>query len=121
MQANSSTRRANELLRGKIANILLFSISDPRLQMVTVTAVEVSKDKSVANVYVSAQKERYAEVERGLEAAKGRIRLLVGRELDWRVTPQLRFHIDISVDNAQRIANVLEEEKNWQRSISSQQ
>lgn len=121
MNTSSAARKANEVLRSKIANILLFHISDPRLEMVTITGAEVSKDKSVANIYVSADKERYDSVQRGLEAAKGRIRSLVGHELGWRVTPQLRFHIDTSVDNAERIAHVLEDEQKWQRSISNQQ
>lgn len=107
MKQASASRRMNEELREKIANVLLFQISDPRLELVTVTDVEVSKDKEVADVYVSADASRYDEVLAGLEAAKGRIRSLVGKNLGWRVTPELRFHIDPSVDAAERIANLL--------------
>ncbi len=121
MASNSASRKANEVLREKISNILLFHVSDPRLQMLTVTGVEVSRDKSVANIYVSASEDRYDSIERGLQAAKGRIRLILAKELDWRVTPELRFHIDKSVDNAQRIARVLEDENKWHKSISDQQ
>ncbi len=121
MKNSSASRKANEVLRGKIANILLFHVSDPRLQMITVTGVEVSGDKSVANIYISSDEKRYDSVERGLEAAKGRIRSILASELDWRITPELRFHIDKSVDEAQRIARALEDESKWQQSISNQQ
>ena len=43
----------------------------------------------------------------GLESAKGRIRYLLGKGLDWRVTPELRFMIDATVDEAERIAEAL--------------
>ena len=121
MKQTPASRKANEALRSKLAGVLLFHISDPRLELVTVTDVEVSKDKSVANVYVSADKTRYDEVKQGLEAAKGRIRSLVGKELGWRVTPELRFFIDETVDTAEHIAAVLEDEREWQNSITQRQ
>ena len=110
MKQTPTSRRVNEELREKIANVLLFQIADPRLELVTVTDVEVSKDREVANVYVSAEARRYDEVMEGLEAAKGRIRSLVGKSLGWRVTPELRFFIDPSVDAAERIASLFSDE-----------
>lgn len=110
MKQTPTSRRVNEELREKIANVLLFQIADPRLELVTVTDVEVSKDREVANVYVSAEESRYDEVMEGLEAAKGRIRSLVGKSLGWRVTPELRFFIDPSVDAAERIASLFSDE-----------
>ncbi len=120
MKKTPATRKASEILREKIASVLLFHVSDPRLQMVTVTECVVSKDRSVAQVFVSCDKARYDEVAAGLEAAKGRIRSVVGRELDWRVTPELRFTIDTTVDTAERIAEVLEGEREWASSITPQ-
>lgn len=110
MKQTPTSRRVNEELREKIANVLLFQIADPRLELVTVTDVEVSKDREIANVYVSADANRYDEVMEGLEAAKGRIRSLVGKSLGWRVTPELRFFIDPSVDAAERIASLFTDE-----------
>ena len=121
MKQTPASRKVNEQLRAKVANVLLFHVSDPRLSLVTVTATEVSKDRSVADVYISASHDRYDEVMEGLEAAKGRIRSLVGKDLGWRVTPELRFKIDTSVDTAEHIANVLESEQRWQDSISREQ
>lgn len=108
MKQVPSSRKVNEVARERIASILLYEISDPRLSLVTVTGAEVSLDRSLCVVYVAADKARYAEVEAGLESAKGRIRYLFGKGLDWRVTPELRFVIDTTVDNAEAIAKALQ-------------
>ena len=107
MKQSSSNRRVNEPAREVISEILLFEISDPRLDMVTITGVEVSYDRSVANVYYSTEPSRYTEVAQAFNAAAGRIRSLMAKKLSWRVAPELRFHLDESVDNAQRIAEAL--------------
>ena len=107
MKQSSSHRRVNEQAREVISEILLFEISDPRLDMVTITGVEVSYDRSVANVYYSTEPSRYTEVAQAFNAAAGRIRSLMAKKLSWRVAPELRFHLDESVDNAQRIAEAL--------------
>ncbi len=107
MKQSSSNRRVNEQAREVISEILLFEISDPRLDMVTITGVEVSYDRSVANVYYSTEPSRYTEVAQAFNAAAGRIRSLMAKKFSWRVAPELRFHLDESVDNAQRIAEAL--------------
>ena len=107
MKQSSSNRRVNEQAREVISEILLFEISDPRLDMVTITGVEVSYDRSVANVYYSTEPSRYTEVAQAFNAAAGRIRSLMAKKLSWRVAPELRFHLDESVDIAQRIAEAL--------------
>lgn len=107
MKQSSSNRRVNEQAREVISEILLFEISDPRLDMVTITGVEVSCDRSVANVYYSTEPSRYTEAAQAFNAAAGRIRSLMAKKLSWRVAPELRFHLDESVDNAQRIAEAL--------------
>ncbi|MDO4850376.1 MAG: 30S ribosome-binding factor RbfA [Actinomycetota bacterium] len=107
MKQIPSSRKTNEIARERIAQILLTQVSDPRLAMVTVTGCEVAIDRSVCNVYISADRASYDEVEAGLESAKGRIRYLLGKGLDWRVTPELRFMIDTTVDEAERIAEAL--------------
>ncbi|MDR2587199.1 MAG: 30S ribosome-binding factor RbfA [Coriobacteriales bacterium] len=109
MKQTPQSRRLNEALRAELANILLLQVSDPRLAFVTVTGVEVSRDRSVANVYVAADVAHYEEVEAGLASAKGRIRTLLGQYLNWRVVPDLRFHLDTSIDEAQRISHALAE------------
>ena len=107
MKQNASSRKLNEQAREALANILLFEVSDPRLSMVTITGCEVSFDRSMCNVYYTAPQGSYQRAANGFEAAYGRIRSLLGRALSWRVTPELRFILDASVDEAQKIAKTL--------------
>jgi ribosome-binding factor A len=104
-------RKNDEQVREMVATILSQEISDPRLFLITVTGVHVSPDKSVATIYVSSDPDRYEEVLAGLESAKGRIRSLLGKTLGWRVSPELRFFIDDSIDEGARIAAALEREQ----------
>ena len=108
MKQNSLTRRLSAQLREKLGYILLFEIADPRLDLVTLTGVEVAQDRSFARIFVSCDGDRYEEVLEALDAARGRIRSLLARALDWRVTPELEFRIDRSTDEAERIARALE-------------
>lgn len=107
MKQGSSSRKVNEQAREVIASILLFEISDPRLDMVTITGCEVSFDRSVANVFYTTEPSRYIEVAEAFSAAQGRIRSLMAKKLSWRIAPELRFMLDQSVDEAERIAGAL--------------
>lgn len=108
MKQTPLTRRLGEQLREKLGYIMLFEISDPRLDLVTLTGVEVSQDRSFARVFISCEPDRYDEVLEAVRAAKGRIRSLLAKSLDWRVTPELDFKIDRSTDEAERISRALE-------------
>jgi ribosome-binding factor A len=107
MKQSNANRRINEQAREVLAHILLFEVSDPRLDMVTITGCEVSYDRSYCNVYYTAQPGHYDDAREGFAAAAGRIRTLMGGQIHWRVTPHLRFILDESVDEAERIAVAL--------------
>lgn len=107
MSRESFGRKSDERVREVVASIIATEVSDPRVSLVTVTGVKTSPDRSVASIYVSAAPERYDEALAGLESASGRIRSLLGKNLGWRVTPELRFFIDESIDEGERIAQAL--------------
>ena len=115
MKQGSQNRKFNQQAREVIANILLFEISDPKLSLVTITGCEVSYDRSACNVFYSAEKGQYEAVASAFERASGRIRSLMARQLSWRVAPQLRFILDRSVDEAERIASALERDADRNR------
>ena len=108
MKRNQNSRRIGEQAREKLGYILLFEVSDPDLQLVTLTGCEVSVDKSVVVAYISCDSERYDDVTAALARAKGRIRSLLGKALGWRITPELVFRIDTTADEAERIARALQ-------------
>lgn len=110
MKQSSSSRKVNQQARQVIANALLFEISDPRLQLVTITDCEVSFDRSVCNVYYTCDTQSYDDAAAAFESAKGRIRSVMAHQLSWRVAPELRFFRDPSVDEAERIERALKRE-----------
>lgn len=110
MKQGSSSRKVNEQAREVIANALLFDISDPRLALVTVTGCEVSYDRNYCNVFYTASADSYDDVAAAFEGAVGRIRSIMAKRLSWRVAPELRFILDASVDQAQRIEEALRRE-----------
>ena len=109
MEQNAQTRKNNEAVKVALAAILMQEVADPRLETLTVSGVEVSRDRSVARVYVLADRVTDAEAWDGLESAKGRIRSLLGARLGWRQTPELRFVLDPMMDHAARIDAVLQD------------
>lgn len=104
-------RKVDEQAREVISNILLFDVSDPRLEMVTVTGCKVSFDRSYCDVYYTAEPDRYAAVEAAFGSAKGHIRSLMAKKLDWKQAPELRFHLDQTVDAAEKLGRYISEEK----------
>lgn len=95
-------RTLNELLR--------FETKDPRLQLVSLSSVNLSKDLSVAEVYFSLMdpKADPAAVKQGLDRANGFLRSRLGREIKIRHVPELRFIHDNSAAESQRISDLLE-------------
>lgn len=107
MSQSPAAKKVNERARTALAQLFFTEMSDPRLSMLTVTQVLVSRDRSVADVYISTDPTRYSETLEGLESAKGRLRSLLGSELGWKHTPELRFQIDSGLDHAIAISEAL--------------
>jgi ribosome-binding factor A len=95
------TERLGLLIQELISNLILESrIKDPRIsQFVSITRVNVTRDLSYADVYVSNIRET-ANLERnaqGLQSAAGFIQAQLGSALKIRKIPHLRFHADTSI------------------------
>ena len=103
MKQGSSSRKVNEQARQILADILLFDVSDPRLRDATITGCEVSFDRSYCNVFYTTKPDAYEKTAEAFDRAKGRIRSLMAKRQSWRVTPELRFILDETIDNAERI------------------
>jgi ribosome-binding factor A len=101
--------RLNSNLRDVLAELLATRVRDPRVQLVTLTAVEVSRDLSVAKVFYSVlgEEETQRVAQRGLESVGGFLRGEVGRELRMRNVPALRFHFDATLERGRHIESLL--------------
>jgi len=104
-------RRVSDLIRTHLTDLLERKANDPRLQMVTVTAVVVTPDTLRADVHFSVLggAEAQEEAQAGLETAAGWLRREMGRRLRLRHTPELVFHYDPSLERAEHIASILDE------------
>ena len=107
----NSNRKVDEVARQEISNILLFEISDERLRFVTITSCKVSFDRGYADVYYTTDPGSYGEVESAFEKAKGYIRTLMAKRLDWKKAPELRFRLDDTIDTSQQIESMLAAER----------
>ncbi|CZF79003.1 30S ribosome-binding factor RbfA [Grimontia marina] len=106
----SRTQRVSQQLQKEIALILQREIKDPRIGMVTVSGVEVSRDLAYAKVFVTFLTMGEQTPLGGLEAlqeATGYIRSLLGKAIRLRVTPEITFFFDESLTEGMRISNLV--------------
>jgi ribosome-binding factor A len=105
------TDRLNEQLRQEISLLVRDEVRDPRVGLVTITAVETSPELDHAKVYVTAlgdDAEKQAALD-GLQSAAAFIRGQLGRRLHIRRVPELHFQIDRVLEEANRIEQLLRE------------
>ena len=105
------TDRINELLREEIAVLVRDEVRDPRVGLVTITAVQTSPELDHAKVYVrmlGSEEEQEAALE-GLRSAATFVRTQLSRRLQIRRVPELHFQYDRMLDQAARIEQLLRE------------
>ena len=99
------TRRVGEQIQRELAGILQEELKDPRLGMISVCGVEVSRDLAHARVYISVLggEEDVSETINVLNKAAGFLRHQLGQRMRLRVIPQLRFLYDESLAEGARM------------------
>jgi ribosome-binding factor A len=105
--------RVAEQIRVDVADILQRELKDPRLGLVTCTRVDVTNDLRHAKIYVSILGEE-AEQKSSMEALKsgtGYVRRLLTSRLGLRVSPEIVFLFDPSVEYSIRLEGLIEETK----------
>jgi ribosome-binding factor A len=105
-------RRVNEAVREALSSQLASGLKDPRIGFVTVTGVDTSPDLRAARVYVSVlgdDDEREAALE-GLKSSRGFLQAQIAHELRMKRTPALSFHYDYTVERADRMMRLLDDE-----------
>jgi ribosome-binding factor A len=105
--------RVASAIRKEIATLVLSEMRDPRLALVTITNATVSRDLTLARVFVSVMggdAERAAAVE-ALSEAKGFVRSRLAPRLGLRVVPDFQFVPDDSAAKAQRLDKIFKAEE----------
>ena len=101
-------RLGTEVLR-TLSELLRFEIKDPRLKNVSLTSVDLSRDLSVARIYFSLldPADSPEPAEEGLKRATGFLRSKLGRALEIRHVPELRFAHDDSAEESAKISQLI--------------
>jgi ribosome-binding factor A len=110
MTAPRRARIADQLQR-ELAELIRTELRDPRVGMITLTGVELSRDQSHAKVFFTVLgPESAAEAAReGLQRAAGFLRSGIAHRLTTRSVPQLAFAYDESVERGARLTRLIDE------------
>lgn len=108
----SRTQRVSQQLQKELAMILQREIRDSRLGMVTISDVNVSRDLSYAKVYVTFLCVGEQTPESSLKALReheAHIRMMLGKRIRLRLTPEVRFYYDDTLVEGMRMSNLVTE------------
>ncbi len=128
-KTSSRAQRVGDLLQRELAVLIQREIKDPRLGMVSVTGVDVSRDLGYADVYITvldnrerasdggdlsdeqtaAHREQLEDNLQILDRAAGFLRSLLARRLTLRSIPRLRFHYDESISRGQYLSALIDD------------
>lgn len=100
--------KIGDVLKQELARLIQTELRDPRLGMVSVTGVEVSRDLAHANVYVTVLNAEAKEALKVLDNASGLLRSLVAKNIQLRTTPRFKFHYDESVDRGRELSALID-------------
>jgi ribosome-binding factor A len=117
MSANQTnarrTQRMASLLRGELARLFLQEVSDPIVQDLVITEVELSRDLKVADIFFTrpegAPLLKAPELRRALQRVAPFLKKRLADELELRYVPELRFEEDRHGDELNRLLKIMDE------------
>ena len=107
--------RVGELIKRDLSEILQKEMRDERIALVTINSVEVTRDFTMAKVFVSCmgdEREKALAV-KALRGASGFLRGQLGGMLELRTVPTLSFQYDTGVEKGVRMFELLKEEQRF--------
>jgi len=106
----SRTSRVSQQVQKELARILQQEVKDPRIGMVTISGVDITRDLAYAKVFVTfltIGEQTNDESLEGLNAAAGYIRRLLGKAMRLRIVPEVRFCFDETLTEGLRISEMV--------------
>lgn len=105
------TDRVGDQIHTEIAKLVQFEVKDPRVKMVTITEVQISRDLEHAKIYFTVHNEQdHAEKTlEGLQKAAGFLRSRLAKEMQLRFAPHLHFFYDQTLTNAKKVDELLKD------------
>ncbi|CAB1252253.1 30S ribosome-binding factor RbfA [Vibrio cholerae] len=108
----SRTQRVAQQLQKELAMILQREVRDSRLGMVTISDVEVSRDLAYAKVFVTflcIGEQTPESCLAALHEHEVQIRMMLGKQIRLRLTPEIRFYYDNTLVEGMRMSNLVTE------------
>ncbi|MDH5777365.1 MAG: 30S ribosome-binding factor RbfA [Gammaproteobacteria bacterium] len=107
----SRTRRVGEQIQRELAQLIQLEVNDPRLGMVTVSGVDVSKDLAVAKIFISSlnDDDNVKQTISILTSAAGFLRRELGKRMTTRTVPELRFVYDETTLRGNKLASLIDQ------------
>ena len=113
MTTSRHARIADQIQR-ELAELVRLEVRDPRVGMITITGVDLSRDQSHAKVYftVLGAAPEGEHARQGLDHAAGFLRSALAHRLSTRTVPELHFAYDESVERGMRLSRLIDEAVN---------
>lgn len=103
------TDRIAEQIQRELADLIRLEVKDPRVRKVTLTGVEVTNDHSHAKVFYTSLDGDSPLLLQGLERAAGFLRSQLAHAMKLRITPQLHFVYDASIERGSHLSQLIDQ------------
>jgi ribosome-binding factor A len=108
-RSSGRPQKLGDLIQRELSELLQRELRDPRVGMITITAVDVSPDFSHAKVlYTTLDPAHLQDAGQGLKRAAGFLRSQLAKRLKLYTTPELRFEYDASVERGDRLSRLID-------------
>ncbi len=121
--ASRRALKAAEAIREVVATSILTDLKDPRVDLVTITKVEVAADMRTAKVYFMTRGDEARErtALKGLQSAAGFLQQKCAKRIDTRYTPTLQFLVDEGVKNLIAVTQILAAENSMKEASNEEE
>ena len=102
--------RVAEQVRRDLADLIRTELKDPRVGMISLTAVELTPDYAHAKIFFATlNSEHLEEIERGLKRAVGFLRRELGKRIHIHTLPELHFVYDSSIERGTSLSLLIDQ------------
>jgi ribosome-binding factor A len=103
-------RRVSDQIQKELSEIIRLDLNDPRIGMITLSAVEISPDFACAKIFYTllGNDEERENAKAGLLRASGFLRTALGKRLRIHNTPELRFYYDDSIERGVKLSQLID-------------
>ena len=110
---NNRQGRINEEIKKELSQVINYELKNPNVTgMISVTKVKVTPDLKYAKVYVSIlNSKNISKTMEGLKESSGFMRSKIAKNVNLRITPELVFEVDDSLEYGEKIDSILKELK----------